>query len=160
MKCQSCGADIKRGVAFCSFCGAKVEDAESKPTFSLDKNQLKSMAGNAVKMSGEALKSAGVAISKKAVEAKDAAMDLKDDIQAKLTELDRMLEGSITEYNDAYTLMNDKGMQLYVERCRAVDTINNVEQLINSIANHPKSFDSDFEEINTNRKEFTNCICR
>ena len=66
-----------------------------------------------------------------------------------------MLESTITEYNDAYTLMNDKGMQLYVERCRAVDSINNVELLVNRIANRPKSFDTDFEEIDVNRKEFT-----
>ena len=96
-----------------------------------------------------------MAISEKAVEVKDMAMDTKEDITNKLTELDRMLESAITEYNDAYTLMNDKGMQLYVERCRAVDYINNVEILINSIANHPKSFDTDFEEINVNRKQFT-----
>lgn len=139
----------------CTSCGAKVEMTESKPRVSIDKDQIKAFAGNAVKKSGEALKAAGGAVSQKAGEAKDAAMDLKDDIQAKLTELDRMLESSITEYNDAYTLMNDKGMQLYIERCRAVDSINNVETLVNSIANHPKSFDTDFEEINTNRKEFT-----
>ena len=66
-----------------------------------------------------------------------------------------MLQQSITDYNDAYTLMNDKGIKLYVERCRAVDSIANVESLINSIANHPKSFDSDFEEINTCRNQFT-----
>ena len=155
MKCQSCGANVSRGSAFCSSCGAKIEVEETKPAFSIDKDQIKSLTENVVKKSGDALKVAGAAISKKAGEAKDAAVDLKDDIQAKLTELDRMLESSITEYNDAYTLMNDKGMQLYVERCRAVDSINNVETLINSIANHPKEFDSDFEEINTNRKAFT-----
>lgn len=58
-------------------------------------------------------------------------------------------------YNDAYTLMNDKGVQLFVERCRATDAISNVELLINSIANRPKSFDTDFEVININRRDFT-----
>lgn len=94
-------------------------------------------------------------IADKAVEAKDAAMDVKDDITDKLTELDRMLQQSVTDYNDAFTLMNDKGIQLYVERCRAVDTIANVENLVNSIANHPKSFDADFEQINIDRSHFT-----
>ena len=51
--------------------------------------------------------------------------------------------------------MNDKGVQLYVERSRAVDTISFVEGLVNSIANRPKSFDAEFEEILTNRKKFT-----
>lgn len=98
---------------------------------------------------------AGAFIADKAVEAKDAAMDVKDDITDKLTELDRMLSQSVTDYNDAFTLMNDKGLQLYVERCRAVDTIVNVENLVNSIANHPKSFDADFEQINIDRSHFT-----
>ena len=66
-----------------------------------------------------------------------------------------MLKDSINEYNDAYTLMNDKGVQLYIERCRALDTIKLSESLINSIANHPKEFDTEFEEINRERKQFT-----
>lgn len=94
-------------------------------------------------------------IKAKAVEVKDAAVSAKEDIVDKLTELDRMLQSSITEYNDAYTLMNDKGVQLYVERSRSSDTVLFVEQLVNSIANRPKSFDADFEEIESERKKFT-----
>ena len=90
----------------------------------------------------------------KAAEVKDNALDKKDEIMEKLTELDRMLSQSVTEYNDAYTLMNDKGVQLYVERTRAMDTIAFVETIVNSIANKPKSFDTEFEEINVNRKQF------
>lgn len=91
----------------------------------------------------------------KAGEVKQAAVTVKDDITDKLTELDRMLESSVTEYNDAYTLMNDKGVQLYVERTRALDTVSFVETIVNSIANRPKSFDKEFAEININRKKFT-----
>lgn len=91
----------------------------------------------------------------KAVEAKYIAVAAKDEITDKLTELDRMLQGSITEYNDAYTIMNDKGVQLFVERNRAVDSIAFVETLVNSIANRPKSFDAEFEEITTSRKLFS-----
>ena len=65
-----------------------------------------------------------------------------------------MLEESINEYNDIYTLMNDKGVRLFVERNRAVDSIDNVKNLINSIANHPKEFDAEFEEIENSRKKF------
>ena len=97
---------------------------------------------------------ASVAIGEKAAVIKDSAVAIKDDITDKLTELDRMLESSITEYNNAYTLMNDKGVQLFVERQRSVDTIAFVENLINSIANHPKSFDAEFEEIKLNRDSF------
>ena len=97
---------------------------------------------------------AGDAIGSKALEIKESAVSLKEDITEKLTELDRMLEASITEYNNAYSLMNDKGLQLFMERNRAVDTICLVETLINSIANRPKSFETDFEEIKTKRDEF------
>ncbi len=100
---------------------------------------------------------AGEFIGSKAVEIKDSAMAMKDDITEKLTELDRMLESSITEYNDAYTLMNDKGVQLFIERNRSVDSIAFVENLINSIANRPKTFDAEFEEIDTNRNTFLGC---
>ena len=61
-------------------------------------------------------------------------------------------------YNDAYTLMNDKGVQLYIERCRALDLISFVENLVNSIANRPKSFDAEFAEISVQRKNFKMCI--
>lgn len=94
-------------------------------------------------------------IMEKAGEMRDAAVAAKDEIADKLTELDRMLEGVVTEYNDAYTIMNDKGIRLFVERTRAVDSISFVEALVNSIANRPKSFDAEFEEIKTNRKQFT-----
>ena len=78
-------------------------------------------------------------LAEKAGELKDAAVDVKDDIAAKLTELDRMLQESVTEYNDAYTIMNDKGVRLYIERCRSLDSISFVESLVNSIANRPKN---------------------
>ena len=50
--------------------------------------------------------------------------------------------------------MNDKGVGLYIARTRAIDTVENVETIVNSIANHPKEFDTDFEEIHTNRDGF------
>lgn len=98
---------------------------------------------------------AGDYLARRAAEVKDAALETKEDIDAKLKELDIMLEQSITDYNDAYTMMNDKGIQLYVERCKAVDAISNVEELVNSIANRPKTFDSEFEEIRINKSHFT-----
>lgn len=97
---------------------------------------------------------AGEMMMSKASDAKDAAAAVKEDIDDKLKELDHMLEQAITDYNDAYTQMNDKGISLYIERCRANDLISFVEAIVNSIANHPKSFDSDFEQINIERKQF------
>ena len=110
----------------------------------IDKNEIKAKA-----------KAATDSLTDKAIEAKDAAVAVKDDITDKFTELDRMLKDSITEYNDAYTLMNDKGVQLYVERTRSLDTIAFVEMIVNSIANKPKVFEAEFEEIHVNRKAFT-----
>lgn len=97
---------------------------------------------------------AGDMIGDRAMGIKDSAVSVKEDITEKITELDRMLESSITEYNDAYTLMNDKGVQLFIERNRATDAIALVETLVNSIANRPKSFDKEFDEIRTNRNNF------
>ena len=103
----------------------------------------------------EKAEDATVKMKSKASDAKDKVVDVKDDIADKLTKLDRMLEDSVTEYNDAYTLMNDKGVKLFVERSRAVDSISVVEGFVNSIANKPKSFDADFKEIMSDRKQFT-----
>ena len=101
-----------------------IKDAAVKSASSIDFESAKEKAARA-----------GEFIGSKAVEIKDSAVAMKEDIAEKLTELDRMLESSITEYNDAYTLMNDKGVQLFVERTRAVDTIGFVESIVNSIAN-------------------------
>ena len=98
---------------------------------------------------------AGQILGNKASELKYTAIALKEDISERITELDRMLESAVTEYNDSFTLMNDKGFQLFVERSRSVDLIGFVENLVNSIANHPKSFDADFAEIQDNREVFT-----
>ena len=131
--------------------------AEKKNPFSLLKDKAAShVASIDTTDIKEKVQKAGEVIGNKATDFKDSASAMKEDITEKLTELDRMLESSITEYNDAYTLMNDKGIQLFVERTRAVDTISFVENLVNSIANRPKSFDSEFEEIDMNRDQFLN----
>lgn len=116
------------------------------------KNRIISIDIDAVK---DRAAQAGDFLGSKAAEVKEMAVQAKDDIDNKLNEMDRMLAQSITDYNDAYTLMNDKGVQLFVERCRDIDVIDNVEALVNSIANRPKEFDTEFEEINTNRAHFT-----
>lgn len=126
----------------------------------LTKNKISNIASLAkenidVNKLREKVSQAGDAISDRAADIKENALSTKEAITEKLTELDRMLEDSITEYNDTYTLMNDKGIRLFVERKRALDLISYVEMLVNSIANKPKSFETDFEEINICRKSFT-----
>lgn len=130
-------------------------EKEKNPFGGLKLAAQKGLASIDVEALKEKAAEATGALKEKAVEVKDAAIATKDEIAEKLTELDRMLQGVVTEYNDAYTIMNDKGVQLFVERSRAVDTISFVESLVNSIANRPKSFDAEFEEIRINRKKFT-----
>ena len=87
--------------------------------------------------------------------------EIKDEEKAeknKKVNMDDMLKNTIDEYNYTYTEMNDNGMNLYVERERSLDLIVNVENLVNSIANHPKSFDADISEIQLYRIEFQN-VC-
>ena len=121
-----------------------LKTAAQKGLSSIDVDAIKDKAAEATNIMAE-----------KAGELRDAAVDVKDDIAAKLTELDRMLQECVTEYNDAYTIMNDKGVQLYIERCRSLDSISFVESLVNSIANRPKRFDAEFEEISVHRRKFT-----
>ena len=122
----------------------KISNIASFAKENIDVNKLK-----------ERVSQAGDVISDRAADIRENAISTKEAITEKLTELDRMLEDSITEYNDTYTLMNDKGIRLFVERKRALDLISYVEVLVNSIANKPKSFETDFEEINICRKSFT-----
>ncbi|MGI6052677.1 MAG: hypothetical protein ACOYA9_09395 [Bilifractor sp.] len=127
---------------------------------SINTDELKNAADNALKTWNkskikEQVENGAKTVGDKANELKDAAVKAKDDIQDKITELDRELEQETTNYNDAYTQMNDRGTALFVERNREADLISNIENLINSIANRPKEFEKDFEEIRTNRSKFT-----
>ena len=77
-----------------------------------------------------------------------------DNIKPK-AKLDDELHLAVGQYNEAYTAMNDNGTALYIQRIRAVDLIVNIENLINSIANRPKEFDTEIAEIKIKRKSFT-----
>ena len=169
MFCPNCGANAG-DANFCSKCGSKLPNQEEPASKNgevqrkgrIDLRDLKGLAKKGMasvdldSAKEKALKTSAI-FSEKAEEIRNSAMAMKDDITEKLTELDRMLASSITEYNDAYTIMNDKGVHLFVERNRAVDTIGFVENLINSIANRPKSFDAEFEQIETERNTFLGC---
>ncbi|WP_336087325.1 hypothetical protein [Nocardia sp. SSK8] len=63
---------------------------------------------------------------------------------------------AVAEYNGVFTAMADKGLSLLRQRERSTDLIELVEHLVNSIANTPKSFDTDFDEIAVHRKQFLN----
>ena len=63
-------------------------------------------------------------------------------------------EEAIAEYNAVFTSMSDKGLSLLRQRERSTDVIALVETVVNSIANTPKSFSTDFDEIHVNREQF------
>lgn len=89
--------------------------------------------------------------------AAESASGVKDAISEKLdgrNEPDEY-ERAIIDYNDAYTLLSDAGMSLHMERSRSIDLLGLVEALANSIANKPKSFDTDIEQVSCNKREFT-----
>lgn len=60
----------------------------------------------------------------------------------------------IDEYNSAYSILCRSGEFLYDVRLSAEKTIANVEDLVNSIANHPKTFDTNIEAIKFNKEKF------
>lgn len=68
--------------------------------------------------------------------------------------LDKTLRKAINQYNDAYTTLKDTGDTLYRERTRALDLVVHIEDLVNSIANHPKIFNAEMAEIKTNKEQF------
>ena len=131
-------------------------DKNNNPFAALGKNAIDRVAAIKPSEVKDKVQKATEVIGGKASDIKETAVFVKNDINEKLTELDRQLDAAITEYNNAYTLMNDKGVQLFVERNRAVDTIGFVEGLVNSIANKPKEFDAEFDEIKTDRDSFLN----
>ena len=88
--------------------------------------------------------------------AQAAAGEAKQKIDELLDDGTEEYEAAIVAYNTAYTDMNDRSTMLHRQRERAMDVISFTEKLINSIANRPKSFDADFEQINVCRKQFTN----
>ena len=80
---------------------------------------------------------------------------INNEVPKKLS-LEEQLDESIKIYNDTYNQFSDVALQLYFQRVRSVDIIQLIENLINSIANHPKSFETDFDEINKNKSKFMN----
>lgn len=78
----------------------------------------------------------------------------QDDKKEKKIGLDDQLHNAVNRYNAAYAEFENNGSAILRQRERSVDLLENVENLINSIANHPKNFDADFKEIQLYKKEF------
>lgn len=118
-------------------------------SFGIDK--AKQGAGRAVDGLGKFARDASAQLAEHAVDLKDTAADTLGKLTVK--KVDPYVEG-IAGYNGAYTAMSDKGLSLLRQRERSTDLIELVELLVNSIANTPKSFETDFGQIDVNKAQF------
>lgn len=107
--------------------------------------------GKAANGIGVFARSASAQLVEQAGDLKDAAVERVEKLTSKGPD---PYEKAIAEYNGAFVAMNDRGISLLRQRERSADLIGLVEQLVNSIANTPKSFKTDFEEIATHRADF------
>lgn len=73
----------------------------------------------------------------------------------KKNKLDAILQETINNYNCIYSNMKGNGETLHMDRVRSCDLIDNIKNLINSIANHPKEFDTSITEIEIYASAFT-----
>lgn len=133
-----------------------------KPDFSDLTERLKSgateVSGKAKEMADGLAKAAQEkAVKKPEAFAKQAKAVIKEKRPRKTEHketLDDTLRMAVDQYNDAYTILNDNGATLYRERTRAVDLILHIEDLVNSVANRPKAFDTEIAETKIQRESF------
>lgn len=72
--------------------------------------------------------------------------------------LDRQLQKANDEYDKTYAVFSAAGEELFQIRSEAVDTIDQVATFINSLAKHPKEFDTDISEITSKKEQFKKAI--
>ena len=167
MRCLCCGNEINETQRYCVKCGQnnesyveeksieQVEVYHHSPNNSADSKYTMEFWDN-VKKTGKEIAQNG---RRELVEAKTTVSKVIGKIRGVSDEdpnvkLDDILRSSIDLYNDAYTMLNDAGVTLYNERTRSVDLIELIENLINSIANKPKEFDTAIAEIQVNKNKF------
>lgn len=63
-------------------------------------------------------------------------------------------ELAVIEYNQTYTDLESGGIELYQSRLRSIDLLDLITDLVNSIANTPKSFVEDIEEVSHKKRSF------
>lgn len=115
----------------------------------------KGRIGKAVNDIGKFARERATQIVEKSNDLADSTKELAGDTAEKLrTKNPDPYDTAVTEYNNAFTLMNDKGLTLLRQRERSTDLIELVELLVNSVAHTPKSFATAFEEIDLNKAQF------
>lgn len=63
-------------------------------------------------------------------------------------------ELAIINYNQTYTELESGGIELYQSRLRSIDLLDLVTDLMNSIANTPKAFVENIEEVSYKKRSF------
>lgn len=121
----------------------------------LSVGKVKAGFGKAADSVGRFAQTASARTVEQAGDLKDAAGNTIEKLTTKKPD---PYEEGIAEYNGAFTAMNDSGLSLLRQRERSTDLLELVEFLVNSIANTPKSFEKDFEEIDVHKAQFVEVI--
>ena len=108
-------------------------------------------AANAASAAAAGAQGAVAAVAGKAGEIADGIKQGVENARAK--EPDEY-ELAVIEYNQAYTDLESGGIELYQSRLRSIDLLDLVTDLVNSIANTPKSFVEDIEEVSHRKRSF------
>jgi len=118
-------------------------------------DKAKASLGKAADGIGRLARDTSAAIAEQADDLVGSTKDLASGTIEKFTTRNaNSYEQAIADYNAAFTSMNDKGLTLLRQRERCSDLIEHVELLVNSVANTPKSFEKDFDEIEMNKARF------
>lgn len=108
-------------------------------------------AANAASAAAADAQSAVAAAAGKAGEIVDG---VKQGIENARTKEPDEYELAVIEYNQTFTDLESGGIELYQSRLRSIDLLDLVTDLVNSIANTPKSFVEDIEEVSHKKRSF------
>ena len=145
----------KRAKEFGDAAGDKLKDIDIQKMGAELFDTVSKGAKDGASFVSQGLKDSGNMIYKGAKEGaesfKKSVEDFKDH---KEVSLDDQLHDAVNKYNAEYAEFEGYGSSILRQRERSADLLNNVEVLINSIANHPKSFDVDLHDIQVDKKKF------
>lgn len=108
---------------------------------------------NGVKSGTDVIKNAVVEHKKQSIQ-DGIESKVQEDKKGGKVSLDEQLHDAVNKYNAAYAEFENNGSAILRQRERSVDLLENIENLINSIANHSKKFDADFKDIQLYKKKF------
>jgi len=100
---------------------------------------------------GSFARTASAQLVEQAGDLKDATVDTVEKLGTKKPD---PYEEAVADYNAAFAALSDRGLSLLRLRERSTDLIELVELLVNSIAHTPKSFETDFDEIDVAKADF------